>query len=289
MAGNIHAWSLTAADNDDADTTINWAEGQLPSTVNNSARAMMATLATFYKDNNGSLTLGGTPAAYTAAVNGTPAALATGLRLRAKATTASISSATLTVTPSGASAFAAKHIRQFAGDATDIALLAGEIDAGRMHDFVYDADANSAAGAWIIQNPSFKVGSFTPGVAFNALTTGITYGSRTGQYYRIGRLVFFSLNIALSSNGSATGAWTVTGLPFTADSATNVPVSVWLSAVNFNVDSETYAFVTAGGTTIQFWERFADASPDTTAAMTDTWTTDGTTIYVSGCYLAATS
>lgn len=39
---DIRAWSTTAADNDDADATINWLENQLPSTVNNSARAMMA-------------------------------------------------------------------------------------------------------------------------------------------------------------------------------------------------------------------------------------------------------
>lgn len=37
-------WSETAADNDDSDATINWAEGQAPSTVNGSARSMMATI-----------------------------------------------------------------------------------------------------------------------------------------------------------------------------------------------------------------------------------------------------
>jgi hypothetical protein len=41
---DIRAWSTTAADNDDADSAINWLEGQLPSTVNNSARAMMAAV-----------------------------------------------------------------------------------------------------------------------------------------------------------------------------------------------------------------------------------------------------
>lgn len=45
MATGLKNWSTTAADNDDADSTINWLEGQLPSTVNNSARAMMAVLA----------------------------------------------------------------------------------------------------------------------------------------------------------------------------------------------------------------------------------------------------
>lgn len=37
-------WSTTAADNDDADADINWAEGQAPSTVNGSARSLMAVL-----------------------------------------------------------------------------------------------------------------------------------------------------------------------------------------------------------------------------------------------------
>ena len=43
MAG-LKDWSTTAADNDDADSNINWLEGQAPSTVNGSARAMMAAL-----------------------------------------------------------------------------------------------------------------------------------------------------------------------------------------------------------------------------------------------------
>lgn len=50
MATGIGAWSTTAADNDDADTNINWAEGQGPETVNNSARAMMAAQAVFLRD-----------------------------------------------------------------------------------------------------------------------------------------------------------------------------------------------------------------------------------------------
>ena len=50
MATGIGAWDTTAANNDDADTDINWAEGQAPSTVNNSARAMMAAVATWLRD-----------------------------------------------------------------------------------------------------------------------------------------------------------------------------------------------------------------------------------------------
>ena len=41
----IYDWSTTAADNDDAGTPINWAENQLPATVNNSAREVMKQVA----------------------------------------------------------------------------------------------------------------------------------------------------------------------------------------------------------------------------------------------------
>lgn len=43
----VKDWSTTAADNDDADATINWLEGQSPATVNNSARALMAAVASW--------------------------------------------------------------------------------------------------------------------------------------------------------------------------------------------------------------------------------------------------
>ena len=43
-------WSTTAGDNDDADADINWLENQAPSTVNNSARAMMAKVREWYED-----------------------------------------------------------------------------------------------------------------------------------------------------------------------------------------------------------------------------------------------
>lgn len=60
MATGLKAWSTTAADNDDADSAINWLENQLPSTVNNSARAMMAVIRAWYEA-GGFLDMGDTP------------------------------------------------------------------------------------------------------------------------------------------------------------------------------------------------------------------------------------
>ena len=61
-------WSKTANNNANADGTINWAEGQAPSTVNDSARAMMAAAAKYRDDIAGVIT-GGTATAYTVASN----------------------------------------------------------------------------------------------------------------------------------------------------------------------------------------------------------------------------
>ena len=46
----ISQWSTSAANNASGVTNVNWAEGQAPSTVNNSARQEMADVATWYRN-----------------------------------------------------------------------------------------------------------------------------------------------------------------------------------------------------------------------------------------------
>lgn len=60
-------WSRTAATNASADSTINWAEGQAPSSINDSARAVMAAAAKYRDDITGAIVTGGTSTAYTVA------------------------------------------------------------------------------------------------------------------------------------------------------------------------------------------------------------------------------
>jgi microcystin-dependent protein len=65
MALPFYNWSRTASNNATADSTVNWAEGQSPSSVNDSARAMMASTAGFRDDISGAIATGGTSTAYT--------------------------------------------------------------------------------------------------------------------------------------------------------------------------------------------------------------------------------
>ena len=60
----LYKWSQTAAADAAADSTINWAEGQAPSSINDSARAMMAATAKYRDDIAGAIITFGTSTAY---------------------------------------------------------------------------------------------------------------------------------------------------------------------------------------------------------------------------------
>lgn len=62
--------------------------------------------------------------------------------------------------------------------------------------------------------------SFTPTLKFGGNSTGITYGTQSGKYWRIGNQVFYSFRIILTSKGSSTGAASV-DLPGGLTSASN--------------------------------------------------------------------
>lgn len=60
----LYKWSQTASADATADSTINWAEGQSPSSVNDSARAMMAAVAKYRDDVAGAIVTTGTGTTY---------------------------------------------------------------------------------------------------------------------------------------------------------------------------------------------------------------------------------
>ena len=61
---------------------------------------------------------------------------------------------------------------------------------------------------------AYEEGSWTPSLVFNGGSSGMTYSSRSGQYTRIGRTVFFDASFNLSAKGSSTGSAVIRGLPF---------------------------------------------------------------------------
>lgn len=160
MAGNPYLWSTTAATNSAADSDINFAEGQSPGSVNDSVRALMAGTAGWLKDTNSTLTTGGTANVLTVTTNIAYTALATGIRLHLKASLTNTTACTLNVTPAGGAAFGPKSIRVFTADGeTDP--VSGAITANGHYIIEYDTAANSAAGGWLLLNPTLS--AFTTG------------------------------------------------------------------------------------------------------------------------------
>lgn len=68
-AASLWQWSQTAGNNATSDPSINWSEGMSPSSVNDSARAMMAVVAKYRDDISGTLATSGSGTAYTISTN----------------------------------------------------------------------------------------------------------------------------------------------------------------------------------------------------------------------------
>jgi hypothetical protein len=135
MATGVASWSTTAASNSTADSNVNWAEGQAPSSVNDSARAMMASVAKYRDDTEGTLTTGGTSTAYTVTTGQGFASLSAldGNKLTLRFNATNGASPTLAV-----DGLAAKAIN------TDVstAVATGAILANSVHTVTYDNTNN---------------------------------------------------------------------------------------------------------------------------------------------------
>jgi hypothetical protein len=101
---------------------------------------------------------------------------------------------------------------------------------------VFPSTQNASANVSTLDD--YKEGTFTPILNFGGATTGITYGAQTGTYTKVGNLVSFSVTVALTSKGSATGNATITGMPFTSNGGN--------FAFAFEPNGATFASLTAG-------------------------------------------
>ncbi|MCV0371711.1 hypothetical protein [Filomicrobium sp.] len=127
-------WSKTASDNDDADTTVNWREGQGPSTINNSGRAMMAAAAKYRDDVSGMIETGGSATAYTVASNQNLTTLTDGFMVAFHAHATNTGAATLQV-----DSLTAKPLQSSVG----VALVAGILRIGGIYTATYDVNEDS--------------------------------------------------------------------------------------------------------------------------------------------------
>jgi parallel beta-helix repeat protein len=83
----------------------------------------------------------------------------------------------------------------------------------------FPATQNASADANTLDD--YEEGTFTPAVTFGGAAVGVTYSVQVGFYTKIGDRIFFDLQVTLSSNGSSTGSFAITGLPVASANTTN--------------------------------------------------------------------
>ncbi len=156
---------------------------------------------------------------------------------------------------------------------TDLTTLAvADVTAS---DYVPIHDASAGTDK---KTPIFESGTWTPVLKFGGATTGITYGTQSGNYRRIGAVVFVECRIALTSKGSATGSATITGLPYTvAGNAT--PISLFLTDTASTFVAAN-ALVQTGGVYLYY----AAAAFTTYSFVTNSIIGNTSTIWIGGCY-----
>jgi hypothetical protein len=125
---NVSQWDNAAANNNDTPPD-GWPEGQAPSTVNDCARELMASVSRWYDDQKGELVTAGSSNAYTLTTNSTHAALADQSLLVFRADRANTGAATLNVDSLGA-----KSMR-----INGAALASGNLVADVLYAAVYNA------------------------------------------------------------------------------------------------------------------------------------------------------
>lgn len=140
MATGVNVWSKTASSNNTADSAVNWQEGQPPSSVNDSARGMMAATAKWRDDLNGTIATSGSSTAYAATSNQSFAALTAGIEITCQFDEDCGATVTLNVDSLGA-----KPLRSAAG----VELVAGAIKAGSVHRATY---FTSNSGEWLLHD-----------------------------------------------------------------------------------------------------------------------------------------
>lgn len=238
MVAGIWDWQQLAAvaDNDDADAQISWVEGQAPSTVNDSARGMMARIAAFVLAQGGALTVGGTDS-YTLATGDSHTSYVDGERYCIVIPNTSAGACTLNKDSIGA--------KKLYGPDGTTQLAAGDLVQNYAYDFIYDSTLDSSNGGFKL------VGENAADVLLASNNLGDLDSASTARG---------NLGVAIGSDVQAynTGLAWLAGLSFTNEATFKAAVNLeagtdfvaasggtFSGVVNINVNGSTAA--TAGG------------------------------------------
>lgn len=128
---------------------------------------------------------------------------------------------------------------------------------------------------------NYTVGTWTPALLFGGAATGITYSSQVGTIVHLGVMVYATVDITLTSKGSATGAVTITGLPVSEGGPETGPALLSSYAANLVSVTGGLPFCTVSAQTIALFQ------PNAGAALTDANFANTSIIRIAGWYRTA--
>lgn len=192
MATGIVSWSQTAASNASADSNVNWAEGQAPSSVNDSARAMMASAAKWRDDVTGINVTTGSGSAYSVTSNQIIASNLNGMTIQFTPGTTNTGAVTLSVDGQ-----TAKPIRF----ATGVDLPAGALISGSLYQVTY----RSAVEEWLLHSFDASVYAIPVGASIDYWGTTAPNGAFILPYGQAISRTIYSVLFALLSTTFGVG------------------------------------------------------------------------------------
>ena len=249
---SIRDWSVTPASNGNAAPGINWQENVMfVKDTNDSARAMMADIAKWIADTQGTLNATGSANNYSVTTNAGYSALVNGLTLKIKFSIANVGPSLLTV-----DSLAAKQIIKYGANGP-VALSQGDIVADATYLLVYDAVAIAWVLGWF---RAVKAGDISDGaiteqkIADNAITPpklsagGPTWdsagnvtikGTTTSIYYGFPGVSQFGMQI-LENNKRLNFEFGQSNYMFLQNDATNPTFQLFMGAYGrtFAVDKD---------------------------------------------------
>jgi hypothetical protein len=194
---NVQDWSTTAATNSTADSSINFAEGQAPSTVNDSARSLMAGVAKWRNLLNGSKTTGGAANVQTLTTGLSYSSLPDGLMVLVKAGFTNTASTTLNTDAIGAVTLKNQLGANLSG---------GEIVAGGYYWLRY----TTTGPAWTLLTPvatQLAAGGYTAHTPTPLSTSGtLTSAVAAVRYQVTGKRTHLHGSVTITTNGTGATA-----------------------------------------------------------------------------------
>ena len=185
-----------------------------------------------------------------------------------------------------------------AGSTIDADLLDGVQGSGYVLTSAYDAadvlakmvtvdGTGSALDADTVDGVHYGAPTaFTPTIAFGGASVGVAYTTRVGRYIKIGKMVYFAVNILLSSKGTSVGALAITGLPFASNSTASFHQRVLTICDVAAAEMNIFGNIAPNSSKVDFAKVIF--STGALASITDTDVSATHIIRATGCYESAT-